>query len=177
MKQKLKISIGSSLQKAATCLTVAATIAALGFTFSCSSDNDYEEPWLNKEHRTRAGIMTSTAEENVVILGKRVKPGCVTINVGEAPGFEVAVSWSDGYVGGGFRPQSTISVESICLETNTYGSISSSSYDLRWNGGNSSIEGTITVNGFYIPEHFNSNIPFCITRSVSARVRPTIYTD
>lgn len=55
MKQKLKISIGSSLQKAATCLTVAATIATLGFTFSCSSDNDYEEPWLNKEHKTRAG--------------------------------------------------------------------------------------------------------------------------
>ena len=56
MKQKLKISIGSSLQKAATCLTVAATIAALSISFSCSSDNDYEEPWLNKEHRTRASM-------------------------------------------------------------------------------------------------------------------------
>ena len=32
MKQKLKISIGSSLQKAATCLTVAAVIATLGLT-------------------------------------------------------------------------------------------------------------------------------------------------
>lgn len=55
MKQKLKIPIGSSLQKAATCLTFAAASAALGFTSSCSSDNEYEEPWLNKEHKTRAG--------------------------------------------------------------------------------------------------------------------------
>ena len=55
MKQKLTISIGLSLQKAAKCLPLAAAITALGLTFSCSTDNEYEEPWLNKEHKTRAG--------------------------------------------------------------------------------------------------------------------------
>ena len=113
MKQKLKISIGSSLQKAATCLTVAATIATLGFTFSCSSDNDYEEPWLNKEHRTRAVSSTSSTNEEVIdIRGKKIKAGATTIILENDPLCEVDVYWSGGWVEAGSNayPKSTISV-------------------------------------------------------------------
>ena len=177
MRKLLIVSYGRFMKKAVAILGLVYLIITLGTMSSCSSDNDFEESWIGKEHRTRAGIMATTEEENVEILGKRVKPGNVTIHVGEAPGFEAVASWSDGYVGGSYRPQSTITMGSIYFDSNSYGSISSSSYDLRWNGGTSCIEGTITVTGFYIPEHFNYNVPFNISRFVSARVKPTIYAD
>ena len=53
-KTTLKTGIGSG-KNAAKFLGAAFCAITLTLAYSCSADGDYEEPWLNKEFKTRAG--------------------------------------------------------------------------------------------------------------------------
>lgn len=171
MKQKLKIPIGSSLQKAATCLTFAAVIAALVFTFSCSSDDDYEEPWVNKEHRTRAAMMTARSEapsEQMVEEGSQV----VTLDI--KPKCSVELHWTEGYMTGSSSPKSTVTAESPAVLSPHSGEAYLDECILRWNPAANKIEGTINIHGNYVPNHTSKELSFRKKNiQVSAAVTPT----
>jgi len=165
MKQKLKISIGSSLQKAATCLTVAATIATLGFTFSCSSDNDYEEPWLNKEHRTRAAMMDDAKEP---IYVRVLVAGQFDYTHQDTP-FDIALhfSWPDGNEAVRF-PKPSVSI----IDNETHNdSVSVTAVRCNWGSiGGESINYTIdyTVNGHDDTQTWNIDNPEYKTKLIES---------
>ena len=169
--KKLKIPIGLSLQKATTCLTLAATIAALGLTFSCSTDNEYEEPWLNKEHKTRAAMMTARNEapsEQMVEEGSQV----VTLDI--KPKCSVELHWTKGYMAGISSPKSAVTAENPAVLSPHSGEAYLDECILQWNSAANKIEGTINIHGNYVPNHTSKELSFRKKNiQVSAAVTPT----
>ena len=55
-KTTLKTVIGSG-RNAAMFMGAAICAITLTLAYSCSADGEYEDPWLNKEFKTRAGMM------------------------------------------------------------------------------------------------------------------------
>lgn len=56
MKKKIENRTCSLIRTAVITLVLNPLIIALGAIYGCSSDGEYEEPWLTKEHKTRAAL-------------------------------------------------------------------------------------------------------------------------
>ena len=74
-------------------LSMALGLACIINMNSCSADSDYDEPWLKKEHRTRAAIMDSRNEGG----GKRFYASQTTVELHDTLNFKITIKWGDGY--------------------------------------------------------------------------------
>lgn len=74
-------------------LSMAIGLACAINLYSCSADSDYDEPWLKKEHRTRAAIMDSRNEGG----GKGFYAGQTTVELHDTLNFKITIKWGDGY--------------------------------------------------------------------------------
>ena len=170
MKQKQKFPNGHSKRKVITYLTFAAVISATTLSLGCSSDDEYESLGTIREVKTRAiSNVPSRNEGPIDIRGKKIKAGGATLILDGNPQCEVDVYWSAGWVNGSPTqyPKSTISASGgrVCEGATAFFSIPS--YNLQWEGQNSSIFGNMSVTGIYIPPHYHTHWYFAYEESVS----------
>lgn len=157
MRKNLKISYGGIIKKVVATLGLTALIITLGSMYSCSSDGEYEEPWLNKEHRTRAAILTTRYEapsEQMIEEGYQV----VTLDI--KPKCSVELHWTTGYMTGSNSPKSTVTAENPVVLSPNFGHAFLDECILQWNSTACRIEGTINIHGTYTPYHTSKVLSF-----------------